>query len=88
MPHLDGIGVLEKLNIVESNAKVMPDAYMLATDEEKIAFLRGLFLATGSVSNPQTSGYHMEMSVTIFLKMMRAMAYVSGKLILKILITR
>lgn len=56
--------VLEKLNIVESNAKVMPDAYMLATDEEKIAFLRGLFLATGSVSNPQTSGYHMEMSVT------------------------
>ena len=56
--------VLEKLNIVESNATVMPDAYMLATDEEKIAFLRGLFLATGSVSNPQTSGYHMEMSVT------------------------
>ena len=55
--------VLEKLNIFENGVKVMPNAYMLATKEEKIAFLRGLFLATGSVSNPQTSGYHMEMSV-------------------------
>ena len=55
--------VLEKLNIYKNGVKVMPDAYLLETAEEKIAFLRGLFLATGSVSNPQTSGYHMEMSV-------------------------
>ena len=57
-------GVLEKLSITENGRKVMPNAYMLGTKEEKIAFLRGLFLATGSVSNPQTSGYHMEMSVS------------------------
>ena len=55
--------VLEKLNIVENGKKIMPNAYMFGNKEEKIAFLRGLFLATGSVSNPQTSGYHMEMSV-------------------------
>ncbi len=57
--------VLERLNITENGVKVLPNAYMFDTKEEKIAFLRGLFLATGSVSNPQTSGYHMEMSVVL-----------------------
>jgi len=28
--------------------------------EEKVAFLKGLFLAIGNISNPQTSGYHLE----------------------------
>jgi len=32
----------------------------LETDEEKIAFLQGAFLAVGNISNPQTSGYHLE----------------------------
>ena len=32
----------------------------LVSDEEKIAFLRGSFLAVGNVSNPSTSGYHLE----------------------------
>ena len=29
-------------------------------DEEKIAYLQGAFLAIGNVTNPQTSGYHLE----------------------------
>lgn len=33
---------------------------VLSTDEEKVAFLQGAFLAIGNISNPQTSGYHLE----------------------------
>lgn len=32
----------------------------LESDEEKIAFLEGAFLAIGNVTNPQTSRYHLE----------------------------
>lgn len=32
----------------------------LDVSEEKVAFLQGAFLATGNISNPQTSGYHLE----------------------------
>ena len=55
--------ILEKLNIYKNGKKTLPEEYFLATKEEKAAFLRGLFLATGSISNPQTSGYHLEFSV-------------------------
>lgn len=60
----DIMAVLEKLNIYKDGKKILPEDYFLATKEEKIAFLRGIFLATGSINNPQTSGYHMEFSVT------------------------
>lgn len=32
----------------------------MTEDEEKISFLEGSFLAIGNISNPQTSGYHLE----------------------------
>ncbi len=32
----------------------------LDSDEEKIAYLKGSFLGVGNVSNPKTSGYHLE----------------------------
>ena len=32
----------------------------LESDEEKIAFLEGAFLAIGNITNPQTSRYHLE----------------------------
>ena len=35
----------------------------LESDEEKIAFLEGAFLAIGNVTNPQTSRYHLEFVV-------------------------
>ena len=35
------------------------DVY-LESEEEKAAFLQGAFLAVGNISNPQTSGYHLE----------------------------
>lgn len=30
------------------------------SSEERVAFLKGAFLAVGNISNPQTSGYHLE----------------------------
>ena len=33
---------------------------ILDSDEEKIAFLKGTLLGVGNVSNPKTSGYHLE----------------------------
>ena len=57
------MSVLERLNIYKDGHAILPEEYFLVTKEEKIAFLRGLFLATGSINNPQTSGYHMEFSV-------------------------
>ena len=40
------------------------DLETLVTDEEKIAFIEGAFLAIGNVSNPSTSGYHLEFIFT------------------------
>ena len=55
--------ILEKLNIYKNKRKVLPEEFFLDSEEEVIAFLRGLFLATGSISNPQTTGYHLEFSI-------------------------
>ena len=55
--------ILEKLGIYKNKKKTLAVDYLLANDEEKTAFLRGLFLATGSINNPSTSGYHMEFNI-------------------------
>ena len=54
--------ILEALNITDNGKKILPNDYFLETPEEKISFLRGAFLATGSVNDPATSGYHLEFS--------------------------
>ena len=52
--------LLEKLNIMADGKIILPSEYFLSEDDEKISYLKGLFLAVGSVSNPQNSGYHLE----------------------------
>lgn len=52
--------ILESLNILKEGKKVLPDEFFLDTKEEKASFLRGAFLACGSISDPNTSGYHLE----------------------------
>ena len=54
--------VLEALNIIHNGKSILPNEALLDTEEEKISFLRGAFLATGSINNPSTSGYHLEFS--------------------------
>lgn len=54
--------ILETLNITNDGKRTQPNDYFLENDEEKISFLRGAFLATGSINDPATSGYHLEFS--------------------------
>ena len=49
----------EKIDFIKQALNLNVDM-VLDNDEEKIAFIKGSFLATGSMSNPSTSGYHLE----------------------------
>ena len=51
--HIDTI--LKRLNIDKASSRSDFD-----TPEEMVAFVRGAFLVTGSISDPSTSGYHLE----------------------------
>lgn len=56
--------ILEDLHLMEGiGIQSVPDAQLLETDSQKRAYLSGVFLACGSVNNPDTSNYHLEMSV-------------------------
>ncbi len=57
--------ILEDLNIIENNKLILPNNYFLDTKEDKISYLKGVFLSCGSISNPQTSGYHLEFTLTL-----------------------
>lgn len=52
--------ILKYLNIMENKKKILPNEYFLTNYEEKIAYLQGVFLATGTINDPASSGYHLE----------------------------
>ena len=57
--------VLEKLGIHDENGKylsVVPN-YIVGGNEEIRAYLRGVFEGVGSINDPKTSRYHMELLV-------------------------
>lgn len=41
---------------------IVPNNYLIDDEDTKRAYIRGLFLACGSVNDPKTSQYHMEFS--------------------------
>ncbi len=41
----------------------IPRVYIYEDEEEKKAYIKGLFFATGSISNPKTSNYHLEFMI-------------------------
>ena len=59
---------VKQIYILEINEKVeyikellnIDKEPLIDSDEEKIAYLKGAFLGVGNVSNPKTSGYHLE----------------------------
>ncbi|CDF11622.1 putative sporulation transcription regulator WhiA [Mycoplasma sp. CAG:776] len=53
--------ILKFLNLMEGKKKILPNEFFLTNDEEKIAYLEGVFLAVGTVNDPASSGYHLEM---------------------------
>ena len=56
--------ILEDLGIVK-NQKLqnLPEAYLLDDENSVKAYLRGVFLAVGSINDPKTSRYHLEFVV-------------------------
>lgn len=52
--------ILESLYIYENNKKLKANENYFEAYEEKVAYLRGTFLTTGSINDPSTSGYHLE----------------------------
>lgn len=52
--------ILESLYIYENGKKLKANENYFEAFEEKIAYLKGTFLTTGSINDPSTSGYHLE----------------------------
>lgn len=60
------LGIKEKIDFIKDSLNLGSKIELetLVTKEEKIAFLEGSFLAVGNISNPSTSGYHLEFIFT------------------------
>ena len=52
--------IIKFLNLMEGTKKILPNEFFLSVQEEKIAYLRGVFLAVGTINDPASSGYHLE----------------------------
>lgn len=52
--------ILESLYIYENGKKKKANENYFEALEEKVAYLKGTFLTTGSINDPSTSGYHLE----------------------------
>ena len=56
--------ILKDLGIIDDNGKYIDvPEYLIDSEETKRAYLKGIFLATGSVNDPKTSRYHLEFFV-------------------------
>ena len=58
----DTLKVLHDLGIVNDKNQLLriPSASLLSDDELKRAYLRGVFMVSGSLNDPKTSRYHLE----------------------------
>ena len=53
--------ILEDLSILDNNKYLStPKEYLISDEEQLRAYLRGVFLVSGSVNDPKTSRYHLE----------------------------
>ena len=53
--------ILEDLSIIDnSKYQGIPKEYIISDEEQLRAYLRGVFLVSGSVNDPKTSRYHLE----------------------------
>ena len=58
--------VLQDLAYLDNNGAYIetPPTYIVGANEELRAYLRGVFLCTGSINDPKTSRYHMELLIS------------------------
>ena len=86
----DIVFVLKDLQIVDDNfqyKKTISD-YMIENDDDRRAYLRGIFLSCGSINDPKTSRYHLEFFINnvdeaYFVNSLLNMYYLNSKVILK-----
>jgi len=54
--------ILKDLSILDDEGEILPEPkeYILGTEEEIRAYLRGAFLSKGSINDPKTARYHLE----------------------------
>jgi DNA-binding protein WhiA len=54
--------ILKDLSVIDDNGKFLdtPKDYIIGSDDEVKSYIRGAFLAKGSINDPQTSQYHLE----------------------------
>ena len=53
--------ILEDLSIIDNNKYLgIPKEYLISDEDGLRAYLRGVFLVSGSVNDPKTSRYHLE----------------------------
>ena len=54
--------ILKDLSLINDEGYFInvPREYIYESDDDKMSYLRGLFLATGSVNDPKTARYHLE----------------------------
>lgn len=56
--------ILEDLSITSNSNRIYePKEYLIDTIEDKQAYLRGIFLICGSINDPKTSRYHLELVI-------------------------
>ncbi len=58
--------ILRDLSIIDSKGKYLdcPHEFLISDSEDIRAYLRGLFMTSGSVNDPKTSRYHLEFLVS------------------------
>lgn len=54
--------ILRDLSVIDDDGQDLPrpKSYLTDAEEEKRAYLRGVFLSRGSINDPKTSRYHLE----------------------------
>ena len=54
--------ILNDLSVIDDNFNYLinPKDYIIDNEEEKRAYLKGIFLVSGSINDPKTSRYHLE----------------------------
>ena len=57
--------ILKDLSVIDSNGEILiePADYIFGSEEEIRAYLRGVFLAKGSINDPKTARYHFELLI-------------------------
>lgn len=57
--------ILKDLSIIDEEGNILPipNEFIIDSEDEKRAYLRGTFLSRGSVNDPKTARYHLELLI-------------------------